>query len=144
MLYRLPRAPAAELQRVAALCGLDELVADLPDGWRSDVGEGGSRLSAGQRARVAVARAVLGEPPLLLLDEAEAHLDETAAALVDRVLAAHTGTALVVTHRRALVERADVVWCLVDGQVVEVGAPEALLAGDGPTAQLFGRAPVSA
>jgi len=144
VLYRVPRAPAAELQRVAELCGLDELVADLPDGWRSDVGEGGSRLSAGQRARLTVARAVLGEPSLLLLDEAEAHLDETAAALVDRVLAAHTGTALVVTHRRALVERADVVWCLVDGRVAEVGPPALLLAGDGPTARLFGRTAVPA
>lgn len=55
-----------------------------------------------------MARAVLGEPAVLLLDEAEAHLDETAAGLVDRVLAAHAGTAIVVTHRRALVERADV------------------------------------
>lgn len=138
--YRLPRASDEQVARVAALCGLDALVEALPDGWRSDVGDGGSLLSAGQRARVTVARAVLGEPAVLLLDEAEAHLDETAAGLVDRVLAAHAGTAIVVTHRRALVERADVVWCLVDGRVCEVGPPAQLLVGDGPTARLFGHA----
>lgn len=135
--YRLPRCDDEEVARIAALCGLDELAASLPEGWRSDVGEGGSRLSAGQRARLTVARAALGRPPLLLLDEAEAHLDADAARVLDRVLADHTGTALVVTHRRELVERADVVWCLVDGCVAEVGPPQRLLTGNGPTARLF-------
>lgn len=137
--YRLPRCDDDEVARVSALCGLDELAAALPDGWRSDVGEGGSRLSAGQRARVSIARAALGRPALLVLDEAEAHLDRDAAGVVDRVLEAHQGTALVVTHRRELVERADVVWCLQDGRVAEVGPPQRLLRGRGPTAQLFGR-----
>jgi len=75
---------------------------------------------------------------VLVLDEAEAHLDLHAAVVVDRVLADHPGTALVVTHRRDLVERADVVWCLIDGRVAEVGDPAHLLAGNGPTARLFG------
>ena len=139
--YRLPRATDQQVARVAELCGLDDLVAELPGGWRAEVGEVGARLSAGQRARLSVARALLGEPCLLVLDEAEAHLDQAAAGLVDRVLTAHTGTALVVTHRRELVERADVVWCLVDGRVAEVGPPDRLLSGSGPTARLFARAP---
>lgn len=139
--YRFPRVEDDEVARVAALCELDQLAQDLPDGWSSDVGEGGSHLSAGQRARIAVARAVLGRPTLLVLDEAETHLDGRSAAVVDRVLDDHTGTALVVTHRRALVERADVVWCLRDGRVAEVGPPERLLAGDGPTARLFAEPP---
>lgn len=142
--YRLPRATDEQVARVARLCGLDEFVAVLPGGWRADVGDGGGRLSAGQRARLTVARALLGEPVLLVLDEAEAHLDQEAAAVIDRVLDAHEGTALVVTHRRELVERCDVVWCLVAGGVAEVGPPGRLLAGDGPTARLFGvAAPVS-
>ncbi|PZS18324.1 MAG: hypothetical protein DLM57_06480 [Pseudonocardiales bacterium] len=120
------------------LCGLDELVAALPGGWRAEVGDAGSRLSAGQRARLAVARAALGNPSLLVLDEAEAHLDFSAADMVDRVLTEYTGTALVVTHRRELVERADVVWCLHEGRVVEIGPPGALLHGNGPTSRLFG------
>lgn len=135
--YRVPKADDAEIGRVTALCGLDGLIDELPGGWKADVGEGGNRLSAGQRARLTVARAVLGRPPLLVLDEAEAHLDRDAAGVVDRVLADHRGTALVVTHRRELVERADVVWCLRDGRVVEVGPPGDLLAGAGLTARLF-------
>jgi len=57
--------------------------------------------------------------------------------MVDRVLANHPGTALVVTHRRELVERADVVWCLEAGRVVEVGPPQTLLCSNGPTARLL-------
>ncbi len=138
VLYRRPGASEAEIARVSALCGLDELVATLPDGWDTEVGGAGSRLSAGQRARISVARAALGRPRLLLLDEAEAHLDSGAAEVVDRVLADHKGTALVVTHRRELVERADVVWCLDRGRVVELGPPSVLLARNGPTGRLFG------
>ncbi len=135
--YRVPRIDEGEVARISGLCELDQLAAELPDGWRSDVGEGGSRLSAGQRARITVGRAVLGRPVLLILDEAEAHLDTAAARVIDRVLDDHAGTALVVTHRRALVERADVVWCLQSGRVAEVGPPALLLAGSGPTARLF-------
>jgi ABC-type multidrug transport system fused ATPase/permease subunit len=135
--YRLPRCDDEEVARVAELCELHSVAAQLPDGWRSDVGEGGSRLSAGQRARLTIARAALGRPAVLVLDEAEAHLDRDAAAVVDRVLADHGGTALVVTHRRGLVERADTVWCLAAGRVAEVGTPQQLLSGDGPTARLF-------
>lgn len=136
--YRVPKADEAEVARVSALCGLEGLLDELPGGWKADVGEGGSRLSAGQRARLTVARAVLGRPPLLILDEAEAHLDRDAAGVVDRVLADHSGTALIVTHRRELAERADVVWCLHDGHLVEAGPPDELLAGSGPTARLLG------
>lgn len=137
--YRLPRCDDEEVARVAALCELHAVADDLPNGWRSDVGEGGSRLSAGQRARLTIARAALGRPDVLVLDEAEAHLDRDAAGIVDRVLADHRGTALVVTHRLDLVRRADRVWCLVDGQVAEVGSPDELLNRAGPTARLFAR-----
>jgi len=135
--YRHPAATADELARVARLCELDDLVAELPKGWHAAVGDGGSRLSAGQRARIALARAALGRPPVLVLDEAEAHLDRKAADIVDRLLADHTGTALVVTHRRELLERADIVWCLAEGRVAEVGPPGVLLAADSLTARLF-------
>jgi ABC-type multidrug transport system fused ATPase/permease subunit len=57
--------------------------------------------------------------------------------MVDRVLADYRGTALVVTHRRELIERADLVWCLHEGRVVETGPPQALLCGDGPASHLF-------
>lgn len=137
VLYRQPGASKQEIARVSALCGLDQLITELPGGWRAEVGDGGTRLSAGQRARLTVARAALGNPRLLILDEAEAHLDRSAVDMVDRVLADYTGTALVVTHRRELVERADVVWCLHEGGVAEIGLPRKLLSGNGPTARLF-------
>jgi ABC-type multidrug transport system fused ATPase/permease subunit len=137
VLYRRPRAGKREIARVTALCGLDDLAADLPGGWQAEVGDGGSLLSAGQRARVTIARAALGNPTLLILDEAEAHLDGSAADVVDRVLADHSGTALVVTHRRELMERADVIWFLHDGRVVEAGPPRVVLRRDGPVARLL-------
>jgi ATP-binding cassette subfamily B protein len=135
--YRRPRAGKREIARVTALCDLEELIACVPGGWQAEVGDGGSRMSAGQRARLTIARAALGNPQLLILDEAEAHLDGCAADIVDRVLADHTGTALVVTHRREMVERADVVWCLDEGRVVEVGPPRIVLRSNGPTARLL-------
>ncbi len=144
VLYRRPRAGAEELARVSALCGLEELVASLPGGWQAEVGDGGSRLSAGQRARLTTARALLGDPTLLILDEAETHLDRAAVEMVERVLADYSGTVLVVTHRRDLAERADAIWCLHEGRVVEAGTAAELLRGTGPTARLFRRDPVPA
>jgi ABC-type multidrug transport system fused ATPase/permease subunit len=139
--YRSPRADDAEVERVAALCGLPEVLLDLPDGWLTDVGNGGSQLSSGQRARILLARAALDRPPVLVLDEAEAHLSGVGVDVLDRLLADHSGTALIVTHRRDVVARCDVVWCLADGRLVEVGPPDRVLAGDGPTARLFAAAP---
>lgn len=121
--YRMPKVDDDELERIVRLCGLDELAAALPDGWSTDVGPGGGRLSAGQQARIGLARAALGRPPILVLDEADAHLDPENARVVDRVLADHRGTALVVTHRRELMETADRVWYLEDGRVAGAAAP---------------------
>ncbi|MGC5614979.1 ATP-binding cassette domain-containing protein [Georgenia sp. Z1491] len=134
--YRIPRVDDAELERVTRLCGLDELVASLPDGWDTDVGPGGGRLSAGQQARISIARAALGRPALLVLDEAEAHLDPENSRVVDRVLADHHGTALVVTHRHELMASSDVVWCLEDGRLTRVATPAELLSSDDDAARL--------
>lgn len=126
--YRMPKVDPEELDRVSRLCGLDELAASLPDGWNTNVGPGGSNLSAGQQARISIARAALGRPKLLVLDEAEAHLDSENSRVVDRVLADHQGTALVVTHRHELMASTDLVWSLADGRVVEVATPDELQA----------------
>lgn len=139
--YRWPEAPAAEVERVCALCGVDELLAELPEGAQTRLLEDGKNLSPGQRQRIALARALLGDPALLLLDEVEANLDAQADAVIDRVLAQHRGTVLMVTHRRDRLFQADEIWHVADGRLVESGPPLKLLNGDGPTGRLFGATP---
>ena len=103
-----------------ALVGLDELVAGLPEGLATVVGERGMRFSGGQRQRLMLAAAVLRDPELLVLDEATGALDAAAeAALWARLEAARAGrTTLVVTHRQALAREADHVVVLAGGRVV--------------------------
>jgi len=108
--YRFPSASAQQLRDVIRLCGIDEVIADLPDGLRTRVNEGGRNLSAGQRARIALARALLGAPPILLLDEADANLDGDSEELIERVVQEYRGTILMVSHRYSGLARMDQVW----------------------------------
>lgn len=138
LLYRWPDAPAEEIARVRALCGIDGIVAQLPEGEQTQIVEGGARLSTGQRQRIALARALLGDPVLLLLDEVDSHLDPQAGAILDRVLAEQHGTVLIVTHNAERIANADVIWYLQGGRLVETGTPAELLAVEGPTRRLLG------
>ena len=138
--YRWRAAPPDEIARVRSLCGVDEVLAQLPDGERTRVSEGGLNLSVGQRQRISLARALLGNPPLLLLDEVDANLDPRSNAIIDRILAQHRGTVLLATHHYEHVMAADMVWYLESGQLREVGTPAALMASGGATARLFGSA----
>jgi ABC-type multidrug transport system fused ATPase/permease subunit len=136
--YRWPRAPSAEVDRVAELCGIDEILADFPDGNQTRVAEAGANLSVGQRQRIALARALLGEPPVLLLDEVDANLDARAAQVIGRILGGYKGTVLLVTHRADRLRAADVIWHLEGGRLVEQGTPERVELADGPTRRLLG------
>lgn len=135
--YRDPRASAAEVARVTRLCGVDEVLAELPDGAETRLADEGSNLSVGQRHRIALARGMLGEPRLLLLDEPDANLDPRSLAAFREVLRNYPHTVLMVTHDIDSLLCADEVWCLEQGRLVESGKPRRLLAGNGPTSQLF-------
>jgi ABC-type multidrug transport system fused ATPase/permease subunit len=135
--YRWPDAPDEELARVLRLCGLDGDGPEHPVPLDARIAEGGRGLSAGQRQRIELARALVGRPRLLLLDEVDANLDPAAAALVADVIADHEGTVVTVSHRRERVAAADLVWHLDGGRLVEEGPPARLLRARGPTAMLF-------
>jgi len=131
--YRAMSAPRSELERVCRLCGVDAVAAGLPRGLETRLGEGGRELPVGQRQRIALARALLGRPRLLLLDDVDAHLD----AAVEGALAEFRGTVLLVSQLSERVRRCDVVWHLDGGRLVAAGEPAKLLAGGEPTARLF-------
>lgn len=140
LVYRKPRAGKRERAEVEAMCGVDELLASLPQGGLTRVGDGGGNLSFGQRQRIAWARALLGHPGLLLLDEADANLDPVSATRLGETLDGFQGTVLMVTHQLARVMQADEVWYLEAGRLVEQGRPQDLLASDSCTRRLFRRA----
>ena len=121
--YRWPKAPVEEINRIRTLCGIDKVLAELPEGDQTRVTEAGGNLSLGQRQRIELARALLGSPSILLLDEADAHLDVDAATMLKRILDEYSGTVLWVTHNLDQVVAADLVWHIEDGRLVEVSHP---------------------
>jgi ATP-binding cassette subfamily B protein len=134
-----PDASQAELEAAATLTGLDEILRRLPDGWDTQIGEGGVRLSGGQRRRVALARAILRDASVLLLDEPTSGLDAASEQAVLDALdrAAEGRTVVSVSHRLGLAARADRVVVLDGGRVVEQGPPGELLAAGGAYARLW-------
>ncbi len=137
--YRFPNASASEVQDVCALCGVDEVLRKIPDGLEGRIVEGGLNLSLGERQRIALARALLGRPKILLLDEFDANLDPKTAALVNKVIRQQSGTVLFVSHRLEQIIEADAMWHIRDGLIVEQGVPSDLLSREGPTRSLFKR-----
>ncbi|MGH9170534.1 MAG: ABC transporter ATP-binding protein [Acidimicrobiales bacterium] len=135
-------SPSADRQQVEAagnVVGVGTFVGALGAGYDSDVGKGGSRLSAGQRQLVALARAFLADPAVLVLDEASSSLDAPMERLVQSALKTvlHRRTAVIIAHRLSTVEIADRVLVLDAGEIVEDGSPAVLLAeGTGQYAAL--------
>jgi ATP-binding cassette, subfamily B, bacterial len=118
--YRRPSASDEEIRRVVALCHLDELIDRLPDGLDHWIVEGGRNLSAGQRQRLALARAMMGNPRILLLDEPTTNLDGHSRSVIRQAIARHLGTVLLVTHDPDEARMADEVWRIEDGCLTEV------------------------
>jgi ATP-binding cassette subfamily B protein len=124
-----PDATRTEIEDAAAAIGANRFIRALPDGFDTEVGKNGSRLSAGQRQLVALARAFLADPAVLILDEASSSLDAPSERTVQRALQTVLAerTALVIAHRLSTVEIADRVLIVAAGRIVEDGAPAELL-----------------
>jgi ATP-binding cassette subfamily C protein CydD len=114
-----PEADEDALRRAVVDAGLEDLVAGLPDGLDTPVGDGGRRLSVGQAQRVALARALISRAPMVLLDEPTAHLDSDSEETVSRAIARLTEgrTAILVSHRHRAIAGADRVLELRDGRL---------------------------
>ena len=137
--YARPDATDEEVRAAAGAAGLAGLLASLPDGYATLVGERGAALSAGERQRLAVARALLTAPAVLVLDEPTAALDpESEQQVAEGFETVMRGrTTVLITHRAALARRADRVAVLDGARIVEDGAPDELMARGGRFAQLF-------
>ncbi|WP_093263167.1 ABC transporter ATP-binding protein [Thermostaphylospora chromogena] len=139
LLFARPDASEEELWDVLKRARLDDLIASLPDGLDTVVGERGYRLSGGERQRLTIARLLLAQPRVVILDEATAHLDSTSEAAVQEALgeALAGRTALVIAHRLSTIRAADLILVIEDGRVVERGTHEELLAAGGRYEQLY-------
>jgi len=137
--YGLTDVDDAEIQRAAEIAGAHEFIVDLDDGYDTKVGERGVKLSGGQRQRISIARAVLRDPDVLILDEATSHVDNETEAVIQNSLGdlIEDRTAFAIAHRLSTVRHADTILVLDDGELVEQGTHEALLADDGLYATLW-------
>jgi ATP-binding cassette subfamily B protein len=137
--YARPDATQAELEAACRAARIHETIASLPDGYDTVVGERGYRLSGGEKQRLAIARMLLKDPCVVILDEATSHLDSENEALVQEALerGLEGRTSIVIAHRLSTIRDADVILVVEAGRIVERGRHEDLLAAGGLYADLY-------
>ena len=128
-----PEASLEEIMEAAQLAGADEFIKRMPMGYETQIGEGGGMLSGGQRQRLAIARALLGNPRLLILDEATSHLDSESERIIQNNLKKilQGRTSVIIAHRLSTVRHADLILVLDRGVLVESGTHEELITKKG-------------
>ncbi len=136
-----PDASQAEVERAARLANAHDFIMAKPDGYDSKVQEGASNLSVGQRQLICIARAILTDPRILILDEATANVDSQTEALIQDALRTllQGRTAVVIAHRLSTIRSADLICVIDDGRIVEQGQHDELLARGGAYAALHQR-----
>src|SRR5205807_4655381 len=136
-----PAASLDEVVRVAQLAGAHEFIQRLPQGYSTILEESATNLSGGQRQRLAIARALIHDPPVLIFDEATSSLDPESEAIIQQHLAALSRgrTIVIITHRLSFVSRANAIIVVDQGRVAQVGTHEALIRSCLPYNQLWGQ-----
>jgi len=139
LLYAKLDATQAELEAACRAANIHDFIAGLPEGYDTIVGERGYRLSGGEKQRVAIARVILNDPRVLILDEATSHLDSESEALIQQALerVMEGRTSLVIAHRLSTILSADLILVLDEGRLVEQGIHTELLARNGVYAKLY-------
>jgi ABC-type multidrug transport system fused ATPase/permease subunit len=141
LLYGKPNAKEQELVAAAQAAYAHEFIQDLSQGYDTEIGERGVKLSGGQRQRLALARAILADPRILILDEATSSVDAEAEYLIQQALdeVMKGRTSLVIAHRLSTIRNADKIVALHDGKIREVGKHSELLERGGLYSRLYQR-----
>jgi ABC-type multidrug transport system fused ATPase/permease subunit len=136
--FAKPDATDEEVQAAAAAVGVDRVAARLSGGLDHEVREGGAGLSAGERQLISIARALLADPRILVLDEATSNIDRPTEVLIERALdrLLHGRTSIIIAHRLSTVRRADEILVVENGQIIQRGSERELLKVDGPFRRL--------